>query len=100
MEVFYNILFEFGIPMKLVRLIKYVWMKLTAEEGKHLSNMFPIRNGLKQGDVLLPLHFNCAVEYAVRRFQVHQDDLKLYDTHQRLVYADDVNIFGSSLHTV
>jgi hypothetical protein len=24
MEVFYNILFEFGIPMKLVRLIKYV----------------------------------------------------------------------------
>jgi len=31
MEVFYNILFDFGILMKLVRLIKYVWMKFVAE---------------------------------------------------------------------
>ena len=46
------------------------------------------------------MNFNCVVEYAVRRVQVHQDDLKLYDTHQRLVYADDVNIFGSSVHSV
>jgi len=26
--------------------------------GKHLSDMFPIRNGLKQGDVLSLLLFN------------------------------------------
>jgi hypothetical protein len=52
--VLYNILIEFGISMKLVRLTKMflnetysrVWV------GKHLSDMFPIRNGLKRGDAL------------------------------------------------
>ena len=58
----------FGIPKKLVRLIK---MCLTetysrARVGKNLSDMFPIRNGLKQGDALSPLLFNFALEYAIR----------------------------------
>jgi hypothetical protein len=55
--------------MELVRLIKMcqtetysrVWV------GKNLSDMFPIGSGLKQGDGLLPLLFNFALEYAVRR---------------------------------
>ena len=58
-EVLYNILIEFGIPKKMVTLIKMcltetysgVWV------GKNLSDMFPIRNGLKQGDALSPLFF-------------------------------------------
>ena len=45
----YNILIEFGVPKKLVRLVK---MCLTEKYsrvrvGKNLSNRFPIRNGLK-----------------------------------------------------
>jgi len=56
-EVLYNILIEFDIPMKLVRLIK---MCLTEKFSrvrvrKHFSDMFPIRNGLKQGDALTPM---------------------------------------------
>jgi len=31
---------------------------------------------------------------------VNQDGLKLNGTHQRLAYADDVNILGRSVHTV
>jgi len=68
--------------------------------GKNVSDRFPIRNGLKQGDVLPPRLFNFAVEYAIRRFQVNQDGLKLNGTHQLLAYADDVIILGGSIHTL
>ena len=101
-EVLYNILTEFGIPMKLVRLIKMCLtdMYSRVQVGKNLSDMFPIRNVLKQGDALSPFPFICAVEYAIRRFQVNQDGLKLNGTHQLLVYARDVNILVGSVHTV
>jgi len=46
------------------------------------------------------LFFNSALEHAIRRVQVNQDGLKLHGTHQLLVYADDVNILGGSIHTL
>ena len=48
--------------------------------------MFPIKNGLKQGEDLSPLFFNFAVDYVIRRVQVNQDGLKLNGTHQLLVF--------------
>jgi hypothetical protein len=52
--VLYNILLEFGITKKLVRLIKMCLNETYSKVrvGKLLSDKFPIQNGLKQGDVL------------------------------------------------
>jgi len=101
-EVLYNILIEFGVPKKLVRLVKMYSTETCsrARVGKNLSDRFPIRNGLKQGDALSPLLFNIALEYAIRRVQINQDGLKLNGTHQLLAYADYVTILGGSVHTV
>jgi hypothetical protein len=49
-EVLYNIVIEFGIPRKLVRLIK-MCLNETYNKihiGRHLSDAFPIQNDLKQ----------------------------------------------------
>jgi len=62
--------------------------------------MFPNRNGLKQRDALSPLLFNFTSEYVIRTVEVKQDSLKLNSTHQLLVYADDVNILGGSVHII
>jgi hypothetical protein len=68
--------------------------------GKNLSEMVPVRNGVKQGDALSPLFFNFALEYAINRVQANQDGLNLNGTYQLLAYADDVNILVGSVHTV
>jgi len=100
-EVLYNILIEFGIPKKLARLIKMCLNETYSrvQVGKHASDMFPIRNGLKKGDALMSFLLNCVVEYAIRWVQVNQDGLKLNGT-RLLVYADDINILGGSVHTI
>jgi hypothetical protein len=67
-EVLYNILLEYGIPKKLVRLIKMCLNEIYSKicVGKHLSDTFPIQIGLKK-DALSPVLLNFALEYATRK---------------------------------
>jgi hypothetical protein len=65
-----------------------------------LSDNFPIQNGLKQGDALLPLLFNFALRYAIRKVQEKQVGLKLNGTHQLLVYVDNVNLLSDNIDAI
>ena len=72
-EELYNILNEFGVPKKLVRLVKMCFTETYSRVrvGKNLSERFPITNGLKKADALSPFLFNFASEYSIRRVQIN-----------------------------
>ena len=67
---------------------------------KLLSDMFPIKNCLKEEDVLSLFLFNCALEYAIRRVHTNQESLILNGTHQLVVNADNANVLGGNVHTI
>jgi hypothetical protein len=64
-----------------------------------MSDMLLVKSGMKQ-DALSTLLFNFALVYVIRRAQVNQDGFKLNGTHQLLVHADDVYVWGGSIHTI
>jgi hypothetical protein len=65
----YNVVIEFGVPIKLVRLIKMRLNEMCSKVciGTHLSDNFAIQYDLKQGDASSPLLLNVALESAIRR---------------------------------
>jgi len=65
--------------MKLLKLIKMCLNETFSRVRvcKHLSNLFPVKHGFKQGDALTSLLFNFAFEYVITRIEVNQEDFKI-----------------------
>ena len=65
-----------------------------------MSDIFHIKNGLKHGDALSTYLLNFALGYAIWKVLVNQVGSKLNGINQLLVYADEVNIVGGSIHNI
>jgi hypothetical protein len=100
-EVLCNILIEFCFLLELARLIK---MYLNENYSivtvcKCLSDMFPMKNGLKNVYDLLPFFVSFALECKIWSVQVNQDGLKLNGILQLFIHGDNGNRLGGSVNT-
>ena len=70
-------------------------------ESEYANICLPVSySNVLKGDAISPSLFKFALEYAIRRNEANQENLKLNFTNQLLVYADDVNISGGSVQTI
>jgi sorting nexin-29 len=98
----YTIMYEFGLPLMLVRLVRAT---MTGTEAQvkvqtELTDTFEIRQGLKQGDGWAPMLFNLALEYVIRKPPADANGTLEYKMNQLVGYADDICLLGRSARSV
>jgi len=94
----YNIISEFGIPLKIVMLIKMSLSETYSKvrPDKNLIEFHSERSETKICFIVIALKlcFRICCQEGPR----NQEGLKVYGTYRRLVYAGDVNILGESIY--
>jgi hypothetical protein len=97
----YNILIEFGVPMKVLRPIKMCLNETYTEVriGKYLSYNFLTQSGRRRR-CFNATAFHLCFRISHRKVHENQVGLKLSGTHQLLVYADNVNLLRVKTDTI
>jgi hypothetical protein len=91
-----EILKEFGIPSKLVRLVNMTLEKMNNKvriQGK-MSPSFEMVVGLRQCNALSTLLFNLCMEKVIRNVKTNPGGTIFNRTRQCLLYANDVIVLG------
>ena len=97
----YNALFDAlkmqGVPHAYLKLIASLYHD---QVGLVQGKQFPIKRGVKQGDVLSPLLFNAGLEHAMRKWKLRVQHCGLYCGGDELLtnvrYADDLMLYARS----
>ena len=94
----WNILRSYGLPIKIINVIKLLYEGSTScvRVGGRNTESFEMTSGVKQGDVLSPVLFIVVVDWIMRRVVEEEDgidwvrNLRLPD----LAYADDIALLS------
>ena len=97
----YNALFDAmrvqGVPHAYLKLLASLYHD---HVGLVQGRKFPIKRGVKQGDVLSPLLFNAGLEYAMRKWKLRVQHCGLHCADDELLtnvhYADGLILYARS----
>ena len=90
---------EFGIPPKLIRLVKTTManVQCSVRVQSHLSEPISTTCGVRQGDALACLLFNIALEKVIRDSGIQTRGTIFFKTVQILACADDIDLMACTI---
>jgi sorting nexin-29 len=90
---------EFGIPSKLISLVKTTItnVQCSVQIQSHLLEPISTTRGERQGDALACLLFNIALEKVIRDSGVQTRGNIFFKTVQILAYADDIDLMARTI---
>ncbi|KAE9542653.1 hypothetical protein AGLY_002564 [Aphis glycines] len=100
-EILWKILKNFGLPNKLINMIKLCNTNISSrvKVNNEISSPFTINSGLKQGDAMSPALFNMALESVIRKIP-RTETLNPDEGNILLAYADDIVVIGNSQESI
>ena len=97
-ESLFKALQEQGVPTEYIALLRTLYSQQTGSVAD--SRAFPIRRGVKQGDVISPILFNAGLEHAIRMWKArlidHGIDIGSTANLTNVRFADDLMIYAKS----
>ena len=97
----WNILRSYGIPVKIINMIKLLYDGSTScvRVGGRNTESFEITSGVKQGDVLSPVIFIVVVDWIMRRVIEDDDGIEWVTNYKLpdLAYADDIALLSRDI---